>query len=316
VNYDAIRKNIEKLHPIGFPGFVLQGQSGSFPYLDTSERVELVEMSRDIIDDIHSRANPAKYRDCPMLMAGAGAESTLECQKMCETMALAGADCFLIVTPSFYKMSEYALIRHFTEVADFSPKPIVISNLPNNTSVDMSAEAIAELANHPNICGIKESSGDIAKIGHILHLTREIKVGHFQVLAGSASILFSAVALGASGGICSLANVLPSECVHLYDLTQRGQFSAACDLQKRLIGPNTVITKKYGLPGLKAAMDYYGLDTGDLRAPLLELDKKEIEEVQNAFFQNGFIGVNNERLQTNMLKFLSKPNLTENIIKT
>ena len=70
-----------------------------------------------------------------MLMAGAGAESTLECQKMCETMALAGADCFLIVTPSFYKMSEYALIRHFTEVADFSPKPIVISNLPNNTSV-------------------------------------------------------------------------------------------------------------------------------------------------------------------------------------
>ena len=70
------------------------------------------------------------------------------------------------------------------------------------------------------------------------------------------------------------------------------------------------------MPGLKAAMDYYGLDTGDLRAPLLELDKKEIEEVQNAFFQNGFIGVNNERLQTNMLKFLSKPNLTENIIKT
>lgn len=141
-------------------------------------------------------------------MAGAGAESTLECQKMCETMALAGADCFLIVTPSFYKMSERALIRHFVEVADFSPKPIIISNLPSNTSVDMSAESIAELAQHPNICGIKESSGDIAKIGHILHLTRDLKIGHFQVLAGSASILFSAVALGASGGICSLANVI------------------------------------------------------------------------------------------------------------
>ena len=140
-------------------------------------------------------------------MAGAGAESTLECQKMCETMALAGADCFLIVTPSFYKMSERALIRHFEEVADFSPKPIIISNLPSNTSVDMSAESIAELAQHPNICGIKESSGDIAKIGQILHLTRDLKIGHFQVLAGSASILFSAVALGASGGICSLANV-------------------------------------------------------------------------------------------------------------
>ena len=109
---------------------------------------------------------------------------------------------------------------------------------------------------------------------------------------------------------------MPSECVHLYDLTQRGQFSAACDLQKRLIGPNTVITKKYGLPGLKAAMDYYGHDTGDLRAPLIELNKKEIEEVQSAFFQNGFIGVNNERLQTNMLKFLSKPNLSENMTKT
>ena len=88
----------------------------------------------------------------------------------------------------------------------------------------MSAEAIAELANHPNICGIKESSGDIAKIGHILHLTREIKVGHFQVLAGSASILFSAVALGASGGICSLANV---SCLFIFLIIKRKGLSTA-----------------------------------------------------------------------------------------
>jgi 4-hydroxy-2-oxoglutarate aldolase len=167
--------------------------------------------------------------DKMLLMAGAGAESTAETMKITEAMCLADADVLLVVTPSFYKnaMKPSVLVKHFRKIADFSDKPIIIYNVPANTGLgkislmaiqninhllDMPAEAIADLADHPNICGVKDSGGDIAKIGHLLWLTEG---KHFQVLAGSASFLHPALQLGASGGVCALANV--SKYVSSYD---------------------------------------------------------------------------------------------------
>jgi len=289
VNYDAIRNNIQKWSSMGFRGLTVQGSNGSYPYLSTSERVELVEMVREIIDDIQASKIDANDQSDPLLlMAGAGAESTLETQRMCDSMALAGADCFLVVTPFFYKnaMTPKVLIDHFNEVADFAPKPVIIYNVPANTGLDMSAEAIAELADHPNICGVKDSGGDIAKIGQILHLTNN---KNFQVLAGSASFLFSSIALGASGGVCALANVLGQECVSLYDLTVHGQYQPAAELQKRLIAPNQAVTKQFGVPGLKVAMEHFGMEAADLRAPLQPLSDSDKQKVLDAFSKNGFL---------------------------
>ena len=111
INYNALQHNVRKWKDLGFRGLTIQGSNGSYPYLLTSERIELVEVMKDCIDDLDSGSDL-------LLMAGAGAESTLETQRLCEAMALAGADCLLVVTPCFYKnaMSNAALIKHFTEV--------------------------------------------------------------------------------------------------------------------------------------------------------------------------------------------------------
>lgn len=113
IDYNALQHNIQRWKDQGFRGLTVQGSNGSYPYLLTSERIELIEIVKECIDDLDMRKN-----DRLLLMAGAGAESTLETQRICEAMSLAGADCLLIVTPSFYKnaMNTTALIKHFTEV--------------------------------------------------------------------------------------------------------------------------------------------------------------------------------------------------------
>merc|ERR1711868_98484 len=281
IDYSALKENIAKWSQFGFKGLTVQGSNGSYPYLLTSERIELIEIVKECIDELDSDNRL-------MLMAGAGAESTIETKNICEAMSLAGADCLLVVTPSFYKnaMTNAALIKHFTEVADASEKPIVIYNVPANTGLDMPAEAIAELADHPNICGVKDSGGDIAKIGQILFLTEGKR---FQVLAGSASFLYAAVSLGASGGVCALANVLGKEVVDLYEATVNGEHKRAVALQKRLIGPNQAVTKQFGVPGLKAAMDQYGYNSAHLRAPLQNASPAVVETVKKIFRQSQFL---------------------------
>lgn len=275
IDYEALRDNVKKWGDLGFRGLTVQGSNGSYPYLLISERIELIEKTKECIDDLD-------MSDRLLLMAGAGAESTLETQRICEAMSLAGADVLLIVTPSFYKnaMSPQALIQHFTEVADASEKPIIVYNVPANTGLDMSAEAIAQLADHPNICGVKDSGGDIAKIGQILWLTEGKR---FQVLAGSASFLHPAVSLGASGGVCALANVCGKEVVDLYNASANGDLETASMLQKRLIGPNQAVTKVFGVPGLKVAMEQFGYAAGHLRAPLRDLQPQEADKVKQIF---------------------------------
>jgi 4-hydroxy-2-oxoglutarate aldolase len=224
VDYDSLEQNLQKWKTKGFKGITVQGSNGSYPYLSPSERIELVERLNDMLAEISNDQD-----DKMLLMAGAGAESTAETMKITEAMCLADADVLLVVTPSFYKnaMKPSVLVKHFRKIADFSDKPIIIYNVPANTGLgkislmaiqninhllDMPAEAIADLADHPNICGVKDSGGDIAKIGHLLWLTEG---KHFQVLAGSASFLHPALQLGASGGVCALANV--SKYVSSYD---------------------------------------------------------------------------------------------------
>jgi len=227
VDYDSLEQNLQKWKTKGFKGITVQGSNGSYPYLSPSERIELVEKLNDMLAEISNDQDKKM-----LLMAGAGAESTAETMKITEAMCLADADVLLVVTPSFYKnaMKPSVLVKHFRTIADFSDKPIIIYNVPANTGLgkialyghvnskhllDMPAEAIADLADHPNICGVKDSGGDIAKIGHLLWLTEG---KHFQVLAGSASFLHPAVQLGASGGVCALANVSPN--VPSYSIVQ------------------------------------------------------------------------------------------------
>ncbi|XP_008314468.1 4-hydroxy-2-oxoglutarate aldolase, mitochondrial isoform X1 [Cynoglossus semilaevis] len=179
VDYCRLAENLQKYAKMPFRGLVVQGSNGEYPYLTEEERVEVVRVVRRSLQ-------PEK-----LLMAGSGCESTAATVQLTEKMAAAGADAALVVTPCFYKgkMKSGALIQHYTKVADNSPLPVVLYSVPANTGVDLPLEAVVQLSQHPNIIGLKDSGGDITRIGLIVHKTKE---QDFQVLAGSAGFLMAA----------------------------------------------------------------------------------------------------------------------------
>uniref|UniRef100_A0A9L0J591 4-hydroxy-2-oxoglutarate aldolase, mitochondrial n=1 Tax=Equus asinus TaxID=9793 RepID=A0A9L0J591_EQUAS len=236
VDYGKLEENLHKLSTFPFRGFVVQGSNGEFPFLTSSERLEVV-----------SRVRQAMSKD-KLLLAGSGCESTQATVEMTLSMAQVGADAAMVVTPCYYRgrMNSAALIHHYTKVADLSPIPVVLYSVPANTGLDLPVDAVVTLSQHPNIVGIKDSGGDVTRIGLIVHKTRR---QDFQVLAGSAGFLLPSYAMGAVGGICALANVLGAQVCQLERLCRTGQWEDAQKLQHRLIEPNTADRTKRNFQG-------------------------------------------------------------------
>ncbi|KAL1005681.1 hypothetical protein UPYG_G00062230 [Umbra pygmaea] len=276
VDYQKLDENIQKYSKIPFKGLVVQGSNGEYPYLTDEERVEVVRRVR--------LALPTHQ----LVLAGSGCESTRATILMTERMAGAGADMVLVVTPCFYKgkMDSRALLHHFTQVADSSPVPVVLYSVPANTGLDLPADTVVRLAQHPNILGLKDSGGDITRIGLIVHKT---KAQDFQVLAGSAGFLMAAYSVGCVGGVCALANVLGREVCDLAQLCVSGHWDDARVLQQRLIEPNTAVTRKFGVPALKQAMDWFGYHGGVCRSPLQPLSEAESKQLRLDFSTNGWM---------------------------
>ncbi|XP_076876929.1 4-hydroxy-2-oxoglutarate aldolase, mitochondrial isoform X2 [Brachyhypopomus gauderio] len=208
--------------------------------------------------------------------------------QMTENMANAGADCVLVVTPCFYhgRMDDRALIDHYTQVADSSPVPVVLYNVPASTFLDLPLSAVVKLSQHPNIIGIKDSGGDITRIGLIAHKTR---AQDFQILAGSAGFLMAAYTVGAVGGVCALANVLGQQVCELGQLCTSGEWDKARELQYRLIEPNIAVTRTFGVPALKRAMEWFGFHGGPCRSPLRPLSEVEVNQLCAVFSSNGWL---------------------------
>ncbi|KAM6092032.1 4-hydroxy-2-oxoglutarate aldolase, mitochondrial isoform 2-T2 [Theristicus caerulescens] len=233
------------------------------------------------VDYARLEENMCRYASIPFRATQATIELTV-------SMAEAGADVALVVTPCYYRgaMTSAALVQHYTEVADASPIPVVLYSVPANTGLDLPLEAVLTLAQHPNILGIKDSGGDITRMGLMVHKTRQ---EDFQVLAGSASFLLASYALGASGGVCALANVLGAPLCQLDRLCREGRWQEARDLQHRLIEPNVAVTRRFGIPGLKKAMEWFGYYGGPCRAPLVPLSPPQVEELRGTFSTNSWL---------------------------
>lgn len=275
--YDKLDSNLQIWNNAPFKGYVVQGSNGEYVYLTKDERVQMVE---------HVRKFVPKEK---LVIAGSGCESTRETVEMTALMAEVGADAVLVTTPCFYKngMTNDAMIAHFLKVADSSPVPVILYSVPSNTGIDLAPEVIIKLSNHPNIIGLKDSGGDISKIGNLVFKTKHCG---FQILAGSASFLYPSIALGCVGGVCALANVLPQEVCQLYELSRTGRHGDAQSLQQRLIAPNTAVTRKFGVPGLKNAMDWFGFYGGPTRSPLQALTSDEEASVRQMFSGSGYQG--------------------------
>ncbi|KAH0623831.1 hypothetical protein JD844_006985, partial [Phrynosoma platyrhinos] len=221
----------------------------------------------------------------PLTLFPSATQSTIE---MTAQMADRGADAALVVTPFYFRgsMTSAALIHHYTQVADASPIPVILYSVPANTGLELPIDAVLTLAQHPNIVGIKDSGGNITRVGLLVHKTQN---EDFQVLAGSAGFLLASYIVGAAGGICALANVLGTHVCQLEQLCHAGSWDEARELQHRLIEPNIAVTQKFGVPGLKQAMEWFGYNGGFCRAPLLPLSEAQVTALRQDFSSNGWL---------------------------
>lgn len=272
----ALRANIRVLIDHGVRGVVVGGSTGEAVYLDESERRTLLEAARAVVPDGR------------ILFAGVGAESTRATIRMAETAADVGADSVLVMPPSFYKgaMTPEALRAHYNAVADASPLPVVVYQVPPHLStVDLAAGLVAELARHPNVIGIKESRGSLEQVGALLTACPD----DFQLLVGSGALLYGALEAGAVGGIVAVAHMAPGASVALYKALKDGRPAEAGRLQER-IGPlHKDVVGGMGVPGIKVALDLLGQKGGRPRPPLRPLADKRHEEVVGALRRAGLL---------------------------
>jgi len=274
---DKLAANIEKWSQTGLKGLVVMGSNGEYVYLSAEEKRKLVEKTVELTPD-------------PMLViAGTGCESTKETIELTRDCADRGVQAALVVTPHYYagKMNDAAMLAYFTAVADQSPIPILLYNVPKFTHVNLTYRLVSQLSNHPNIVGIKDSTGNVIQLGEFANSV----AADFKLLVGTAGALFGGLALGCAGGVLALANVAPLQCVEIYRLTNAGNFAEAKELQLKMIPVNQAITAVYGVPGLKAAMDMLGYFGGDPRPPLLPSTEKEKSEIREILIKAGLLGV-------------------------
>lgn len=275
VDYAHLQSNLEKLNHEPLRGYVMGGSNGEFTSLTGDEKLKVVRLARAVaLDD-------------RLIIAGSGMESTRATIELTRQMAEAGANAALVVTPGYFraKMTVAALVAHYQQVADASPVPVILYSVPANTGVDLPAAAVAKLAAHPNIIGLKDSGGDITKIGQMVHETPP----EFQILAGSAGFFLATLAVGGVGGVMATANIAAALLHDLYAAFRAGNLEDARAVQLPLIEVNAAVTARYGVAGLKAAMDMLGYYGGLPRPPLLPLAEDEKAALRGILAKAGLV---------------------------
>jgi 4-hydroxy-2-oxoglutarate aldolase len=265
-----VQHNVEKWNKTGLGGYVVCGSTGESVYLTTEEKITLWEW-------VAQYAAPDK-----LLMAGTGVEGVRETVALTNKAAEMGYKAAMVRTPHYYKNlvnKNDAQLLYFRSVADQAKIPLMIYNWPQATGVDISAEAVAVLSEHPNIIAVKESSGSLEKV---MQMIREVKPG-FQVLTGSAPTLAPCLAVGCVGAVLAFANAAPYATVTIYEAHRQRESAAALDWQNRIAKAAQLVTTKYGIPGLKHAMDLNGYYGGIPRLPLVPVSPQAQKEIEAAF---------------------------------
>src|ERR1700730_3113754 len=257
VSLGDLKYNIERYNSTGLAGYVVLGSTGESMLLSRTE-------GDRILETVQETAGQGKR-----LIAGTGAESTAETIERTKRAAELGYQFGLVKTPHYYKPAYKpdVLIAHYRRVADASPIPVLLYSVPIFTGITLEAPEVAVLAEHPNIVGIKESSGHVQRVGEMIAAAPS----SFQILTGGAGVLLPSLVVGAKGAILALASALPEKCVELYELTRRGQIETARELQKDLLRASKLIVSELGIPGVKFVMDQRGYRGGIPRLPLLPL---------------------------------------------
>jgi 4-hydroxy-2-oxoglutarate aldolase len=273
VYFEGLRRNIKHYNEAGLAGYVALGSNGEAVHLDPEEQRRVIATIREWALASHT------------VIAGVNEHSTYAAMAATKRAAEAGADAALVITPYFYKsrMTQAALAEHFKTVADASPIPVFIYNVPQNTGVIIDPATIISLAEHPNIAGVKDSSGNFAAMAETIRGMRD----GFNVMIGNGGILYPSLAMGATGAILAVACAAPRACVELYNAASAGDHATARDLQNKLAPLSQIVTAGLGVAALKAAMALNGFVGGQPRAPLAPLSEAERERVRAVMRDTG-----------------------------
>lgn len=269
VDVVALRANVRAWLRSDLAGVVLFGSTGEGVLLDEDERGRALAAVREVVE-------PGR-----LLLAGAGAESTRAAVRMARAAAAAGADAVMVHPPAYYRpqMTPEALRDHFAAVADASPVPVVLYAVPPRFStVELAPGLVGELSRHPNVAGIKDSSGDLKTLAALADACDR----GCAVLVGSGDALYGALEVGARGGILAVALLDPDGCAAVYRAHAEGDPALAGRLQERLVPLHRRVVGALGVPGVKAALDLLGLHGGPPRPPLKPLRPKDAEQVREA----------------------------------
>jgi dihydrodipicolinate synthase/N-acetylneuraminate lyase len=262
ISAGAISANIKDWTAKGVIGFVVLGSTGERVHLDEREYLETIEISR------------AATASDSVFIVGAGQQSTINTIKEIKNAARAGADAVLVITPSFYRpaITQETLINFYTAVADASPVPVLLYSMPPLTGIKVEPETVARLSEHANIIGVKDSSNDIAGFSKTISLCPT----DFAVMTGNGTVLLDALRAGATGGILAVGCVVPEVCVEIYRTFKEER---AAMLQSKLTPLAAAVTTRFGIGGLKAALDLAGYRGGSVRAPLHSPDQSARNEI-------------------------------------
>ena len=264
----ALRANIARWSSTGIGGYVMLGSTGERVHLDEREYLEVIASAREEVDQAALK-----------FIAGAGQQSTHGTINEIKRVAAAvPVDAFLVITPHFYRPSitQSALVENYQRVADESPVPLVLYSMPALTGVKIEPETAARLSEHENIIGIKDSSADIDGLKQTIKLVRP----DFAVLTGNGTVLNEALSAGARGGILAVGCVVPDVCLEIFRAVTSGESERAAELQAKLTPLAQAVTTRFGIGGLKAALEMKGYTGGAVRAPLVPPGDEAREEIR------------------------------------
>ncbi|MGA2145525.1 MAG: dihydrodipicolinate synthase family protein [Bryobacteraceae bacterium] len=270
IYWSKIAHNVEKWNRTTLAGYVVMGSTGESVHLTAEEKTQVWEA-------VAKHAAPEK-----LLIAGTGMESVRETVSLTNRAAELGYKAAMVRTPHYYKNlinRADAQTLYYRAVADQSRLPLIIYNWPQATGVDIPVEAVVALSEHPNVVAIKESSGNLEKV---MQMIREVRHG-FQVLVGSAPTLWPSLLMGATGAILAYANAAPYSVIAIWEAYRTREEAAGLDWQNRIGRAAALVTTKYGVPGLKYAMDLNGYYGGPPRLPLSVPTPAAKQEIEEAF---------------------------------
>jgi 4-hydroxy-2-oxoglutarate aldolase len=261
----ALRSNITSWTKPGISGLVVLGSTGERVHLDEREYLQVIETAR------------AESPDGLAFIVGAGQQSTQRTISEIKSAASAGADAVLVITPYFYRsaITQEVLVAHYTAVADASRVPVILYSMPALTGVKIAPDTIAKLSEHENIIGVKDSSNDVQEFESTVKSSQK----DFAVLTGNGTVFYDALLADATGAILAVGCVVPEICLEIFNANETGDGKRAAALQEKLTPLAAAVTTKYGIGGLKAALDMNGYRGGKVRAPLQMPDDHAREEL-------------------------------------